>query len=202
MFVEAGSKSWVIKMGQGYSLTTLSAGSAGIDVPEMSDLTYEKSLGNARFMKCIRAKHKDGLVIVKVVMKPYATMRLGKYVKTILAERKELAEIPNALGYHRIVETGTNGYLVRQHMYSSLYDRMSTRPFLEDIEKKWLAFQLLCAVRDCHARNIFHGDIKTENILVTSWNWLYLTDFSSCFKPTYLPEDNPADFSFFFDSTY
>jgi len=78
---------------------------------------------------------------------------------------------------------------------------MSTRPFLESIEKKWLAFQLLCAVRDCHARNIYHGDIKTENILVTSWNWLYLTDFSSCFKPTYLPEDNPADFSFFFDTS-
>ena len=72
---------------------------------------------------------------------------------------------------------------------------------MEDIEKKWLSFQLLCAVRDCHAKNIYHGDIKTENILVTSWNWLYLCDFSSSFKPTYLPEDNPADFSFFFDTS-
>lgn len=75
----------------------------------------------------------------------------------------------------------------------------STRPFLEEIEKKWLSFQLLCAVRDSHARGIFHGDIKTENILVTSWNWLYLADFSSSYKPAYLPEDNPADFSFYFD---
>jgi phosphoinositide-3-kinase regulatory subunit 4 len=71
-------------MGQGYSLTTLSAGSAGIDVPELSDLIYEKSLGNARFMKCIRARHKDGLVIAKVVMKPYASMELHKYVKTLI----------------------------------------------------------------------------------------------------------------------
>ncbi|KAF2672203.1 phosphoinositide 3-kinase regulatory subunit 4 [Microthyrium microscopicum] len=188
-------------MGQGYSITTLSAGSAGIDVPEMADLSYEKSLGNARFMKCIRARHKDGLVIAKVVMKPYPTFKLDKYLKTLIAERKELAEIPNALPYHRVVETGTNGYLVRQYINSSLYDRMSTRPFLEDIEKKWIAFQLLCAVRDCHARNIFHGDIKTENIMVTSWNWVYLGDFSSSFKPTYLPEDNPADFSFFFDTS-
>jgi phosphoinositide-3-kinase regulatory subunit 4 len=75
----------------------------------------------------------------------------------------------------------------------------STRPFLEEIEKKWLSFQLLCAVRDCHIRNVFHGDIKTENILVTSWNWLYLADFSSSYKPAHLPEDNPADFSFYFD---
>ena len=77
----------------------------------------------------------------------------------------------------------------------------STRPFLEDIEKRWLAYQLLCALRDCHARNIYHGDIKTENVLVTSWNWLYLTDFSSSFKKTYLPEDNPADFSYYFDTS-
>ncbi|KAI6711580.1 hypothetical protein JHW43_005858 [Diplocarpon mali] len=186
-------------MGQGFSITTLNAGSAGIDVQDLSDLTYEKSMGNARFMKSIRARHQDGLVLVKAVVKPYA-MRLEKYKRKIIRERKALADVPNALAYQRIVETETNGFLVRQYLYSSLYDRMSTRPFLEDIEKKWLAFQLLCGVRDSHSRDVFHGDIKTENILVTSWNWLYLSDFSSSFKPTTLPEDNPADFSYFFDN--
>lgn len=48
---------------------------------------------------------------------------------------------------------------------------------------------------------MYHGDIKTENILVTSWNWLYLSDFSSSYKPAYLPEDNPAEFSFYFDTS-
>lgn len=187
-------------MGQGYSLAALSAGSAGIDVPELADLTYEKSLGNGRLMKCVRAMRKDGLVIAKVVMKPYASFTLARYVKQLQAERIALADVPNALSYHRIIETSANGFLVRQYIHSSLYDRMSTRPFLDDIEKKWISYQLLCAVRDCHAKNIYHGDIKTENLLVTSWNWLYLCDFSSSFKPTYLPEDNPADFSFFFDT--
>lgn len=59
----------------------------------------------------------------------------------------------------------------------------------------------MCAIRDCHARNVYHGDIKSENVLVTSWNWLYLTDFSSCYKKTRLPEDNPADFSYYFDTS-
>ncbi|KAF2031489.1 phosphoinositide 3-kinase regulatory subunit 4 [Setomelanomma holmii] len=186
-------------MGQGFSLTTLSAGSANIDVPELADLQYEKSLGAARFMKAVRARHKDGLVVARVVMKPYAQFNFQVYVKRLLYERKVLAEVPNALAYHRIIETAACGYLVRQYIHSSLYDRLSTRPFLEEIEKKWLSFQLLCAVRDCHARDIFHGDIKTENILVTSWNWLYLADFSSSYKPAHLPEDNPADFSFYFD---
>ncbi|KAL8784820.1 MAG: hypothetical protein Q9213_003724 [Squamulea squamosa] len=149
-------------MGQGFSSTNGSSGSTGLDVPELSDLSYEKALGQARLMKSIAARHQHGLVVVKLVVKPYPQLDLGKYVRAI---------------------------------------RRDTRPFLEDIEKKWLAFQLLCALRDCHARNIFHGDIKTENILVTSWNWLYLTDFSSCYKKTRLPEDNPADFSYYFDTS-
>ncbi|KAJ4339839.1 Serine/threonine-protein kinase [Ascochyta clinopodiicola] len=186
-------------MGQGFSLTTLSAGTANIDVPELADLQYEKSLGAARFMKAVRARHKDGLVVARVVMKPYAQFNFETYARRLLHERKVLAEVPNALAYHRIIETAACGYLVRQYIHSSLYDRLSTRPFLEEIEKKWLSFQLLSTIRDCHAQNVYHGDIKTENILVTSWNWLYLTDFSSTYKPAHLPEDNPADFSFYFD---
>ena len=72
-------------MGQGFSLTTLSAGSAGIDVPELADLVYEKSMGTARFMKSIRARHQDGVVLVKVIVKPYP-MRLEKYKRSISRE--------------------------------------------------------------------------------------------------------------------
>jgi len=74
-------------MGQGFSLTTLSAGSAGIDVPELADLVYEKSMGTARFMKSIRARNQDGIVLVKVVVKPYA-MDLKKYRHKIIRKAK------------------------------------------------------------------------------------------------------------------
>lgn len=70
-------------MGQGYSLTTLSTGSAGIDIPELADLIYEKSLGTARFMKSIRARHHNGLAFVKVIMKPYPSLKLDPYVEAI-----------------------------------------------------------------------------------------------------------------------
>ena len=75
---------------------------------------------------------------------------------------------------------------------------ISTRPFLSMIEKRWISFQLLTALRDARNHKVSHGDIKSENILVTSWNWVYLTDFAS-YKPTYLPLDDPSDFSFYFD---
>lgn len=76
----------------------------------------------------------------------------------------------------------------------------STRPFLSPIEKKWIAYQLLNALRDAHSHKVAHGDVKSENILVTSWNWVYLTDFAS-YKPTYLPLDDPSDFAFYFDTS-
>jgi phosphoinositide-3-kinase, regulatory subunit 4 len=47
---------------------------------------------------------------------------------------------------------------------------------------------------------ICHGDIKTENVLVTNFNWVCLADFAP-FKPAYLPDDNPADFTFYFDTS-
>lgn len=76
----------------------------------------------------------------------------------------------------------------------------STRPFLTHIEKKWISFQILAALRDARKHKVSHGDIKSENILVTSWNWVYITDFSS-FKPTFLPLDNPSDFAFYYDTS-
>jgi len=74
-------------MGQGFSLAAPPAGAAGIDVPELGDLVYEKSIGAARFMKSIRARHHDGVVLVKVLIKPY-TMSLEKYKKEIIRKQR------------------------------------------------------------------------------------------------------------------
>lgn len=87
-------------MGQGFSLTTLSAGSAGIDVPELSDLVYEGTLGTARFMKSIRARHHDGVVMVKVVVKPYS-MSLQKYRKIIISRFYQSTKLGKKLTYFK-----------------------------------------------------------------------------------------------------
>lgn len=70
-------------MGQGFSLTAPPPGVAGIDVPELADLVYEKSIGAARFMKSIRGRHHDGIVLVKVLIKPYP-MSLDEYKQAII----------------------------------------------------------------------------------------------------------------------
>jgi phosphoinositide-3-kinase regulatory subunit 4 len=78
---------------------------------------------------------------------------------------------------------------------------LSTRPFLLPIEKKWISFQILQGLRDARNRGVTHGDIKSSNILVTSWNWVYVTDFAATYKPAYLPLNDPADFAFYFDTS-
>ncbi|KAJ3210567.1 Serine/threonine-protein kinase [Dinochytrium kinnereticum] len=174
----------------------------GIDsyVGELPDVSYEKSLGSARFMKTIRCKHREGSLVVKLFVKPDPSVSLKQVVKELLVEREVLKTIPNALPYTKIFETERAGYMVRQFIYCNLYDRISTRPFLSSIEKKWITFQLLMGVANAHAEGIYHGDLKTENVLVTSWNWVYIIDFSA-YKPLYLPEDNPADYAYFFDTS-
>lgn len=59
-------------MGQNYSSTAAAVPNlrAGIDIPELEDIHYEKSLSSARFLKTIRARHQDGPVVVKIFAKP------------------------------------------------------------------------------------------------------------------------------------
>ncbi|XP_065073829.1 phosphoinositide 3-kinase regulatory subunit 4 [Ochlerotatus camptorhynchus] len=165
-----------------------------------SDMQYESGMGSTRFLKVARAKTDEGLVVVKVFVKHDPSLPLEQHVDKIEYIKKNLANAVNCLPFQRVLTTERACLIIREYVKHSLYDRVSTRPFLTLIEKKWITFQILCAMHQCHKQKICHGDIKLENIMITSWNWILLSDFAS-FKPTSLPEDNPADYSFFFDTS-
>ncbi|BGP01316.1 Other/VPS15 protein kinase [Rhodotorula toruloides ATCC 204091] len=165
------------------------------------EVHYDRSMGSSRFLKAVRGRHRQGALVVKVFVKQDPSISLKPFVRRLKAEREALADCPNVQAYGRAIETERAGYLMRQWVASNLYDRISTRPFLSSVEKRWIAFQLLTGLKHARERGISHGDIKTENVVVTSWNWVYLTDFSSAFKPTHLPLDDPSEFSFYFDTS-
>ena len=108
-------------------------------------------------------------------------------------------EAPHCWPYAKAIETTRAVYLIRQFCHMTMYDRLSARPFLSECERSWMAFQTLLATRDAHAVGVSHGDIKCENVLVTSWGWCFLSDFAS-YKPSEIPIDNPSEFTYFFDS--
>ncbi|KDP33785.1 hypothetical protein JCGZ_07356 [Jatropha curcas] len=171
------------------------------DLPSSYNLVLKEVLGRGRFFKSILCKHDEGLVLVKVYFKRGDPINLREYERRLEQIKDTFLALdhPHVWPFQFWQETDKAAYLLRQYFFNNLHDRLGTRPFLSLVEKKWLAFQLLLAVKQCHEKGICHGDIKCENVLVTSWNWLYLADFAS-FKPTYIPYDDPSDFSFFFDT--
>ncbi|KAF9233916.1 hypothetical protein BU15DRAFT_90187 [Melanogaster broomeanus] len=190
-------------MGNVQSGSTLTRTSGALDsfVTEIGgDITYEKSIGQARFLKTVKCRHRNGYLVIKIFIKHDPGISLRTYHRKQKVDREALLDIANIYNYQAFVETEKAGYLIRQWIASNLYDRISTRPFLSIIEKKWIAFSFFTALASAHLQKTPHGDIKSTNILVTSSNWIYLTDFAP-YKPTRLPLDDPSDFSFFFDTS-
>ncbi len=91
-------------------------------------------------------------------------------------------------------------FVTRQYFFANLKDRLSTRPFLSDMEKLWIAYSLIHACCQLHSNGFAHGDIKSENVVISSWGWVCLTDLAA-FKPTFLHADqSAAPFNFYFTS--
>uniref|UniRef100_A0A9J2P287 non-specific serine/threonine protein kinase n=1 Tax=Ascaris lumbricoides TaxID=6252 RepID=A0A9J2P287_ASCLU len=148
-------------------------------VCDISEMQFVQSMGSTRFMKVARAEHVEGAALVKVFLLHDQSFSIEPY-------RDQL--------------TPRCAILSRPFQKQTLYDRLSTRPFLIEIEKKWIAFQLFKALAQCEAVEVCHGDLKTQNVLVSSSNWVQITDFAS-FKPATIPSDDPSYFTFFFDTS-
>ncbi|KAJ8083175.1 Serine/threonine-protein kinase [Marasmius tenuissimus] len=132
-------------MGNVQSGSTLTRTTGALDsfISELGgDIVYERSLGTARFLKTVRCRHKNGLLVVKIFIKPDPGVTLRTHLRRLKVEREALSDIANVYNYQTFVETDKAGYIIRQWIASNLYDRISTRPFLSPIEKKWIAFRL------------------------------------------------------------
>lgn len=138
--------------------------------------------------------------MVKLLIKPPETdIDMRGYLDKLNELRSQLKDIPNTLPFDTLIDSERATYLVRPYVRYNLYDRLSIRPFFESIEKKWIVYQLLVTLSKMHEKGICHGDLKTENVLLTSWNWIMLADIG-LFKPVYLPDQNQSQFSFYFDT--
>eukprot|EP00667_Euglena_gracilis_P000378 EG_transcript_378 len=169
--------------------------------------------GKGRLLKGLHCDSKDGECVVKVYIRrdQSENNELDKAHRQLKAVEAKLAthtqrvtasgkRVTNVCGYSRIQESDKAGWLTRHYFYQSLYERIVTRPFMPNVAKRWCAFQLLKAVEELHTAGVGHGDLKAENVMISSLGWLYLVDIAP-FKPTYIKHDNPADFSFYFDTT-
>ena len=89
--------------------------------------------------------------------------------------------------------------MLRQFVCFNLNEKLDHIPqFLTMIEKKWLIFQLLCGLEQIHAvPGMVHGDIKSDNVLVTSYDWLFIADMHR-YKPVVVMDDDLKSYNMFF----
>ena len=89
------------------------------------------------------------------------------------------------------------GMIFRQYTEFNLQERIYLMPYLQNIEKIWITFQLLYCLNDLKEMKIIHGDLKPENILLTSNLSLYISDFAT-YKPAYVSIEDIADYTYYF----
>ena len=103
---------------------------------DIHDHEYDKSLGSTRFFKVARAKHREGLVVVKVFAIQDPSLPLTSYKQELEELKIRLHSAQNCLPFQKNSLTEKAAILFRQYVRDNLYDRISTRPFLNGVEKR------------------------------------------------------------------
>jgi phosphoinositide-3-kinase regulatory subunit 4 len=171
---------------------------------------------SGRMMRTFRLRHKQNSSTI-VLKTMWVTSDLESLVTH---QQEELARIQKAakdqhhvapflfwsVGNHR-PKPGTATMvrqinLLRPHLYTTLSDRLASRPFLTHVEKLWISFQILEALDAMHSANIVHGFLTTENIGLSSWNWVVLVDVASYKARTALPDDDPSEYLYYFEELH
>lgn len=102
------------------------------------------SIGQARFLKTVRCRHRNGPLVIKIFIKHDPSVSLKAYHRKqkgapLLSsmhppthpptvDRDALQDIPNVYTSQAFVETDKAGYLIRQCIASNLYDRIRCVP--------------------------------------------------------------------------
>lgn len=162
-------------------------------------------LSKRGILKSYKCHQQNGLcVTVKIYWKSQDSvekivLQSKKILLNALLDRFQLIKQPNILNYHRAFENEKAICLIRQYCYISLMDRISTRPFLSQMNKLWISYQILQGLTQMKESRFFHGDIKMSNVLLTTYDWVFLTDLSF-YKPFYIPPNNPSTFVEYFSN--
>ena len=150
-------------------------GGAMPDLPSLlvdvsSSLCFRRVLGGGKVLKTLQCLHANGSVVVKVYVRRAQAANLDEHEAALHELVQRLHPCPPCVLPFTHVQTSSRAaFLIRPHVAFNLYDRFHTRPFLRSIEMKWLAYLVLRALEALHSRNVCHGDLKSENVLITSW---------------------------------
>ena len=137
-----------------------------------SDLYENISLiGEGAFGKVMKVRHKGNKEIraMKVILKSLLVDGMSDI--EVYNEIKILKSLdhPNIIKIYEFFIDNTNIYIVTEYCEKGdLYNNIKTMAYLSEKIVCHIMRQILSAVAYLHSKNIFHGDLKLENILIDS----------------------------------
>lgn len=176
--------------------------------PTLQNFSFDVALvpGSGRFTRTHRLKHKS--IETTAVCK---SMWIAETTR-IETQREELERIKRVLkgqphvapftawfiGEARRPQLCRPIFVLRPHFYTTLSDRLTSRPWMHHVEKVWVAAQILDALQHMHEANVVHGFLTTENVGLTSHGWVVLLDIASYKSDRILPDDDPTEYMYYF----
>lgn len=162
--------------------------------PDLSDKQY---LSENKFFRTASFSFKnDAKIILKVYLKRAVLSYelLAAFHQNFLSIKDRLTSrtYPNLFPYMKLLnfEQPEEDFLAitRQSLHTTLKDRFHSLPKLTSIETLWILTQVIIGLYNLHSEGFFHGDLKTSNVLLTTWNHAYIADFACCHKPLYIDD--------------
>ena len=160
---------------------------------KIDDYLITKELGKGSYAVVKLATHK--LTKNKYAIKIYSRQSLIDPQKrnTVKNEVNILKQIDNenVMKLYDVIDTPSNLYLVLEYINGiNLLEIIKNEKyhFLKEQRAKKIFLQVVKGILYCHKKNIFHRDIKLENILVLKDDTIKIIDFGfgiKCNKDTY-----------------
>lgn len=104
------------------------------------------------------------------------------------------------LNYSTITVSDRYAFLMRPKMQYTLPQRLEEYPRLEEIEKRWVVFQIFSAIMSLHSISLVHGSLNPDNIFC-DWNVRVNVGDMAPFKPTQIRADKANIYHHYFSTS-
>ena len=152
--------------------------------------TYQFSLKN------------ESSIIIKVYLKR-DVIDLSNYERSFMKYHTKIPphRFPNLLPFRKLINFDKNDEefvaVARQFSHTTLQDKFHSISGMNSLTRLWILTQTIIGLYSLHNEGLYHGDLKTSNILLTTNNHVFLSDFA-VYKPYFILDDQLGEFRNFY----
>ena len=128
-----------------------------------------EKIGSGTFGVVKKVKHKASGLIRSIKIIPIKNIRQGMTEEQINNEFQILRHLdhPNIMKIYELYEDNKNFYIVSEFCdQGDLFGKLKKLKYMNELVVKFLMMQILGAINYLHSKEVLHGDIKLENILI------------------------------------